>query len=150
MFTPIFCLSKTCILLKVRVTKLNPPNVEQTIDDETGWRMVVPTTLKCFLCGGQVIYKNKDTTRSSSIINTISIINFASDEWATRNNAIFKSSPNFHFQDLSLPGFTTIWLTSTAWCSRWTLSWPLVGLYLCICICIWLCICCEELHFGRS
>ena len=52
------------VLKKVKVSKVNSQNVEQTIDGETGWRMVVPTTLKCFLCGGQVIYKNKDTTRS--------------------------------------------------------------------------------------
>ena len=52
------------VLKKVRVSKVNSQNVEQAIDGETGWRMVVPTTLKCFLCGGQVIYKNKDTTRS--------------------------------------------------------------------------------------
>ena len=54
------------VLKKVRVSKVNSQNVEQAIDGETGWRMVVPTTLKCFLCGGQVIYKNKDTTRSST------------------------------------------------------------------------------------
>ena len=32
-----------------------------------GWVMVAPTTLQCFLCQGQVIYKNKDTTRSLKI-----------------------------------------------------------------------------------
>ena len=89
------------VLKKVKVSKVNSQNVEETIDGETGWRMVVPTTLKCFLCGGQVIYKNKDTTRSSSIINTISIINLASDQWALRNNAIFKS----HFLNKKISQF---------------------------------------------
>ena len=146
MFTPIFCLSKTCILLKVRVTKLNPPNVEQTIDGETGWRMVVPTTLQCFLCGGQVIYKNKDTTRSRTTSPSPSstwplvVTNGHYGIWQFQLSIplqifIFKTSPNFHYQDISLPGFTTTWPTSTAWYSRWTSSWPLVGLlslYLCL------------------